>query len=144
MTEKQKAYIAGIIDGEGTIVIQKMFRTAKRYNGKASYAMHVAVEMGCREVPEFLIKTVGRGSLYSRKRPDRKRIMYSWRVSGKDAAYFLQKIKKELVLKIKEAEIAIEFQKTMIFKGRGNPVTKEILKIRDRLFQRLKKIHYAL
>jgi len=141
---KERAYIAGIIDGEGSIVISKSYRKAKRYNGKPIYSLQITVEMGCREIPEYLIQVIRKGSLQSRIRPNHQREMFSWIIYGKDAKKFLEEIKNELVYKKREAEIAIEFQETLIKKGRKRSLPQKIWDLKEQFYLNLKRLHYAI
>lgn len=141
MTDIEKAYIAGIIDGEGTICIQKQYRKAKRYGGRHAYTLHVAVEMGCKEVPEYLIQKVGFGSLQSRIRPGYKREMFTWRVTGRNAIKFLEQIRCYLILKNREADIAMAFQGTMVYQNRWHRVPEKIMELREQFYLGLRELH---
>lgn len=112
MTPEKYAYLAGLIDGEGTITItsQKLGRKGAR-NVRISYALTVAVYNTNRDVLDWLASTFG-GTVTSEKRkkprPNQK-LTHKWRVSITDALALLYHVLPYLRIKIQQANIAIDF-----------------------------------
>ncbi len=106
------AYAAGIIDGEGSIVITQ----AKTKRTKRGYQFTLAVAV--RNTNEWLIQwlkfnfggSVGMSTLNMEKRFGYKPIWY-WQMTSDIAMKFLELLLPYLQLKKPQAELAIRFQK---------------------------------
>lgn len=108
LTKTDLAYTAGIIDGEGSIRIQK-HRRVDYYQGH-HYCMVVAVCMCDMAVPTWLHLKFG-GSLNSYKgRKQGYKREYHWTITTKNAKKFLELILPYLKQKQGQARVAIEFQ----------------------------------
>ena len=113
------AYTAGIIDGEGSIMITR----------GGSYRMRVQVGMVEEYIPKWLHFSFG-GSLQIRRMEKPKRNIAQWTIANQLAAEFLKAILPYLKIKRGQAEIALEFQsqrrKSGGIKGkRGQPFKTE-------------------
>jgi hypothetical protein len=97
------AYVAGLVDGEGSIVIG----CSHRANRLPNHWLQVGITNIDKELIDWLLNTFG-GHLsdYSH----RPRHCWVWRVMGNEAKQFLQSILPYLRIKKKQAEIAIAFQ----------------------------------
>ena len=99
------AYVAGIIDGEGSI---SMFRISSK--DKPRYAMRVVVGITDPWLPQFLKMRFG-GSVWLAKRNNPKhKDCWFWQLSAKKAAPFLLSIVPYLCLKRPQAELALQWQ----------------------------------
>jgi len=107
MNEVDLSYTAGIIDGEGSIQIQKHRRSD--YSQGYHYAMSVSVQMVDPEVPLWLKQTF-KGSLGIHPAKGNRRAVYTWTITTNRAATFLGAILPYLKIKRGQAEIALEFQ----------------------------------
>ena len=106
MKKTDLAYIAGIIDGEGCIRIEKHSKQ-NRY-----YTLEVSVKMTWRWMPEFLHYSFG-GVFRKLKLPEGNpthKEQWGWKVRGTMAVEFLKSIMPYLKLKKAEAELALLFQ----------------------------------
>jgi hypothetical protein len=121
LTEAEKAYAAGLFDGEGSIIIDKPRR------GKGHTLM---VTLAMREPAAVTwLQERWPGSL----RPATRRpktgeafICWYWRRYTSAAAAFLSDILPYLLVKLTQAELAIEFQSHKSFKF-GRRLTDEVL-----------------
>ncbi|MCK4782097.1 hypothetical protein KAS79_04235 [Candidatus Parcubacteria bacterium] len=129
------AYLAGIIDGEGCIQLSKSMNNNRRYT-PYSYFSTITVEMGCKDVPEWILKRFG-GSLRSRIRKNRRLTMWTWQVSNGFSEELVNHLLPFLVQKKREAELFIEFRKT-IKSNRKVALTPKILLFRDLLIRELR------
>lgn len=109
------AYTAGILDGEGSIMLPRLHK-------KITY-LRVAISNTDFNLIKFLLNNFG-GSFveYHHKNPNWKR-QYCWVVASKQALNFLSSIRPYLILKSQQADIAIEFQ--LRKRSRGQYQTKE-------------------
>jgi len=130
ISEQNKAYIAGIIDGEGCIHLG--------YNSNKQFYSALSVEMGNKIVPYYLKRKVG-GNVTFRKRKDRKITMYCWSLSGNKSGKIINDIYKYLLLKKQEANLYLKFQSTI---RNGNNQYKGFLtdKIKKRRFKLIRKL----
>lgn len=128
LNTEQLAYLAGIVDGEGSISITRTYskekRTPKHRNSRSignpnpgvyeRYVLVVAVGMTDRAIPAWLCEEFG-GRLNHRSFPgtvwqDR----WDWIAASNIALHFLELVLPHLRLKVIEATLAIEFQKRRV------------------------------
>lgn len=142
--ETDLAYAAGLIDGEGTIVIEKATHDApwvenskrqylrrRKHNG-TRYRTHVTITITKRAVCDWMEERFG-GHIYVEGRRAANRghsDVWIWRVTGDNASVFLGLIRPYLVLKGEQADNAIEFQKG-VMTLRRKPLTDEELAVRE-------------
>lgn len=103
------AYLAGIIDGEGTISIHKV-KIKKNWN--YSYAVRINVGMTNYEVIKLFADTFGLNIRQERPRGVHRQFMYRCGTSGnKNAIRIIKQLFPYLIVKRKNAEVAFEFAK---------------------------------
>lgn len=136
------AYAAGIIDGEGSIVIGK----GKQHVGTGySYEVLVSVHMMDGYVPKYLAQCFGgkykkTPVAHNNKKGD---FAYYYHANGSRAKVFLSMILPYLKIKRRQAEIAIYLQDKLSSNPNGKLVTPEMAKEREALknmIQELKRI----
>lgn len=138
----QLAYLAGIIDGEGTIGIVK----SNKKNWNPQYSAGIGIGMSDKETVETLLKmfTPDRKLLIECV-PNRKTI-YRWRVIGNKAVPPILKIfLPYLRIKREQAEIVIKFCETRksdrTKTGKTHFTTPEELQRREEFYQKIKKLN---
>ena len=112
LTKDQLGYIAGVIDGEGSISIIK---ASTKYN--FSYQLRLIVTNTDYRMMKWLKDTIGYGSIYERKRGQFKphwSNVYTYAITATKAKNLLVLIYPYLVIKKEQADIAIEFTKTVL------------------------------
>jgi len=113
-----KGYTAGIIDGEGSIMIIKSKNpTCKR---GYSYQLKVVVANTNEWLCQWLKMQYGGTIQYKKSKKLQKKDIYEWRIVSTQARQFLEYIIPYLIIKKAQAEIAIRFQSS---RGRGKPRT---------------------
>ena len=145
------AYLAGIIDGEGSISISDSRKTQKK--------MHFTTQLAVSSTDEVLLKWIVEnfGGCYKTYTPKQlpqnaRKNVYKWQVSGDRLVPILNLVLPYLVIKTREAEVMIEMRSTfgkdcknyVTHKGASNPhpVLKEgILEKRLKCIAELKKLH---
>jgi hypothetical protein len=103
LSEATAAYLAGIIDGEGYIGLNKSISV---------YGLRVVIKTTSKKLSDWLREKTGLGDkiqLRDDKRGNRQRA-YEWRVFGEQAGQLLEAIVTFLVIKQEQARIAIEYQ----------------------------------
>ena len=136
ITDAELAYIAGIIDGEGCITIQKSLK--KRCN-HASYQAHVVVCMTSNAVIQHLVDTVHGGWRTLQQQRAHCRPIYRFVVTGTNAYNLIEAIAPYLVEKREQAKKLLELRQYC--KGQGVRPTAEELREKDAIFVSLKAMH---
>jgi hypothetical protein len=112
LTEAEKGYLAGIIDGEGCILMNR----EKGRKGEYIYRLSVTIANSSKNLHGWLEeKLVGRGYVRRVKptkdrvgHPERWKPMYNWVVSGsRKAIVLLREIAPYLVIKREQAELLV-------------------------------------
>lgn len=133
------AYTAGIIDGEGCILIARGIKLKSKV---AYHQLQVVVSSTNLWLCEWLRMQYG-GSItrddkrYLRKSSLSKNIIYKWFLSSAPAAEFLEKILPYLYLKKSQAELAIKFQGKRISKCK---LTSEEQLLREADYIRMREL----
>lgn len=134
-TDSQLAYLAGIIDGEGSFYIGIC------RNGR-SFMCRIYVVNTNKELVNWLKETFG-GLIYSRKsiKNPQWKIRYEWVVDKPAIDPFCKLLLPFLIIKKKHAEIMIEFRNSFIA-GRKNPISDEILAFRTECYKKIKALNH--
>lgn len=103
VSEWERAYLAGIVDGEGSIFI------AKENPSKPNYMLRISISSTDKILIDWIYKRFG-GNTCTQRKDINKKIVYHWRSSGPHAAKIISNIKEFLVIKKLKAEWAISFQ----------------------------------
>lgn len=108
LTEAEKGYIAGIIDGEGCIDITT---AGERYN------LRVVIKTTSEPLAHWLIEATGLGAKLQERQDKRinargksRQKNYEWRVFTNQALALLEAVRPHVVVKTKQVACAIEFQ----------------------------------
>ena len=121
MTETEKAYIAGLLDGEGCISIKRSRRT--------NYNLYVEIYNTNKDVMLWLQERYI-GSINSKRKNVNHKVCYTWCVACSKAESFLELIIPYLIIKQEQAVIALEFQDNVI-RTPGVRISKEELDHRE-------------
>ena len=110
MTEIEKAYIAGIIDGEGSIMLQ-------RFHTNEYPAPCVSIASTTIELLTWLKDTIGYGVIIKKKNynPEKHKLSYSFVIKHNNAIKLLEDIYPYLIIesKRKRAEMIITQYKSL-------------------------------
>jgi hypothetical protein len=152
MNETQLAYMAGIIDGEGSVGLisfkqvckahGKVYTEATRgkvYGYYSRTVMRVGVGMTDEFIPSWLQAEFG-GVLQHRLRSNpRWKDVWVWDVRATKALNFLKQVLPYLILKKGQAELCIAFQELRPTQGHAlSDVQKQVDEI---LYQRCKELN---
>jgi len=133
-------YIAGFVDGEGTITISKEKTHSSRRG--FTYGVYFCVSNTNRELLQLMCNTVSVGyvarSNRNRNFPRRKEIFH-WSAHRRKAAALIQKLLPHLYLKGAQAELALKYQEAII---QGHqPLTEEECVFRDQCYMKMKELN---
>lgn len=131
LTVAELAYAAGIIDGEGCVTIRCSSRV-KRGRPSIVHAVAVAVSSIDEVVVTWLHDRFG-GYRSERTPKGSSKSVYTWRCESKTAVMTLSAVRPYLLIKARQADIAMEFQKVIPPRGgRDNKLTWKHLEDRER------------
>lgn len=128
------AYLAGIIDGEGHISINRNKNCPQRRRNPR-YQAEIAVVNTDIRLMEFLVENVG-GSYYQRKKvKEWHKDTYSWKVTSTTARDLCVKLLPYLLLKKGQAELIIKLYEECNFNTRV--LTEEEVEKRELIYQQI-------
>lgn len=101
MSSTEAAYFAGILDGEGSVMLQQR---------NEAVALCVAIYNTDKPLFDWIEKTVAVGSIHLvRAKTLKHKASFFWQTGGELAANILKQIRPYLVIKASRADFAIEF-----------------------------------
>lgn len=107
MSVAERAYIAGFLDGDGTIIIGK--RKCDWTSAGESYRPDVVFSNTCRDALVTISNMIGTGSVGEATVRGRNiKQLYRLRISSQQAKYLLQQIGEYLVIKKDQARLVLE------------------------------------
>lgn len=147
-TVAEAAYMAGIMDGEGTFYIGNY--SGNRKNGDKHYQTLIAVATTDKSLMDWLHNTFGGGiraySPNQMAKNSRKQV-YRWCATSNRMLHICEIIFPYLVIKKRQSEIMIEIRKTFNdlhnIKGRQHVqnLPAGVLDLRQQLMDELKLLH---
>lgn len=140
MVEWQRAYLAGIIDGEGAIVINRSL-CAKGTRHGHSLRLLISIANTKPVLIRWIHETVGFGAVHKVVIASERHAPASrWEVWSKQAAAVLRAVRPYLVIKGAHADVALEFDAAMRFPGaRGLSLEERANQVR--LYEALKSLN---
>lgn len=138
-TKAELAYLAGVIDCDGTISMYKSKYEAKR--SRSVHKLRFYVVNTRKELIDWLHDRFG-GLVYSRKpKNENWRTKYEWMLENKQLGAVLPLLRPYIVIKREQLEVAIAFRKTVRF-GRGYRIPNDVLAFRDECHQRMCSLNH--
>ena len=140
MSDAERAWLAAMIDGEGTIGI--MCNKRKDYN---SYTPYVRVGSTTPELLERCVEITGLGTVRDHKgasRPDHYRPLYVWQPSSLQAASIIGQVYSFLLAKREQAKVALSLQDRLASRGvKGQRLSGAEESERRNLYELLKALN---
>ncbi len=151
IVETDLAYVAGIIDGEGSIVIyqrpmKKIIHHGKYGDRTPKHELNVSVGMTDRKIPYYLKDLFGGSVCGVTQRSGNRKPFWKWSVTGQRASDLLKRLLPFLKTKALQAQTAIVFQDTKKNNPNGGAggskqVPKEIINKRIELMEINKRLN---
>ena len=147
-TIAQMAYLAGILDGEGSFIIG-CYAFSKK-TGVPHFHTTIQVTSTDKVLIEWLVDNFGgKLSTYTARQLSNnfKRIPFRWTIHSDRVKHLCEGTLPYLVIMKDQAQIMIDmrntFEKTRMRKGQQGtqPIEKEVLDIRYALFHKIKLLH---
>lgn len=147
MEAEKLAYIAGIVDGEGSIMIMrqasKSFMKQRAKSGCFHPHFHPCIRVGmCEKVAlDFIVETTKIGHVHTEKAYHHRRPMFRWMARSRlDCLQFLKLIMPYLKVKKKQAELCIKFMENWV-SSNGIRLTPEIQLERENAWLEMRKLN---
>ena len=128
--ERLMAYVAGIVDGEGTVHIMEAWGARSL---SPSHHVQVTITNTSTDLMEWLVSNLG-GRIEIRRdpgRPAHHKQPYSWRVHGMNAENLLRAIQPWVVIKARQVDCALRLRALIGVKGQR--LTPELVAARQAL-----------
>lgn len=130
------AWLAGIIDGEGSIFIMKQGRTDRER--QFNYILRISVQSTDGIMAKECLNITGEGACFDQAtQRENNSNTYKWQVSGKRAKHVLENILPFLRVKKDQAAAAIDFQNTT--KKHWRQMTVDDYKKQEECYYKLKQ-----
>lgn len=145
MNKLQRAYLAGLIDGEGYIGLLKVKKGNKKVFSSSRDYLYCPVFKLCmtyKELVEHYYNSYG-GCFETRKMSDKNpnwKDSYTWTVRNLGCLDLLKEVYPYLKTKRKEVEILIKFSK--LNNGAGSKISDTNWEQRDTLYSEIRALHY--
>ena len=134
-------YMAGILDGEGSISILK---SGQRKDGLAFWKLVIQVTSASQELIDWIYSTFG-GYKYIEEHKDRRRTYYKWMLLCRHASDFLTYLLPHLKVKKRQAQIGIQFQTSVLPPtGSSGKRTEEVYLFQTKLREELLELNKRL
>lgn len=135
MDDLRVPYLAGFIDGEGSIAVG----VNRNPKGERRWYLRLSAHQ-TNPAPLFILKEVFGGSVHLQRRPDRKTI-YEWVVSSMEAYEAIKALRPYLIVKAEEADAGVEFQELLLARGtRRTALTEDEQAAREAIYRRLRDL----
>ena len=141
------SYIAGLIDGEGSLMFSKSIHGFKGYAVRKNpiYSPRIRIQMTTREPLDFILESTGLGKIIDngirKSRPNRRGI-FGWEVHSSTVGKFLDLIEDYLILKVPQAKLMREFfDRVKWVKFCRGGIPPEELAFREDVYQRMRKLN---
>lgn len=147
-TIAQIAYLAGIIDGEGSIYIGNF--SSNKKTGSLYYQTNMEVSNTDEALIDWLIENIGgRKNKYTQKQlpKNSRRDVYRWIVSGELLTHLCHLLLPYLIIKKRQCEIMIKMRKTFERTGMRKglqgtqPLDNQVLEERQKYFYEMRNLH---
>lgn len=147
MEAEKLAYIAGILDGEGSIMIMRqasksfMEQRAKSGCFDPHYAPCIRIGMLEKGAMDFIVETTGIGKVHQEKSYCHKRPMFRWMVRSKNECLkFLTLVSPYLIVKKKQADLCMKFMNEWVSLN-GVRLTPDIREKRENAWIEMRKLN---
>jgi len=132
LKEVEKAYVAGIVDGEGTVTLMKHHRNE-------TPTPSVSVANNNLELLKWLKSLNGGTITNKKKRLPHHHKSYAWYVRQDRALRFLNEIKQYLIIKRKQAELITSTYKKVTH--RAGKYAPQMLRKKSQLVAKIRKLN---
>lgn len=130
MKEEEKAYIAGIIDGEGSI-------TLTRFHKNQYPSPCVSVSSTTIELLEYLKSLIGKGKINKKKNynKEKHKDSFTYSINYNNAIDLLENIQPYLIIKQKKLRAILIIEKYKLVTPRNGRYSNEMKKLKEEFYK---------
>ena len=132
MEEVEKAYLAGLVDGEGTVTLMK-------HHGNETPTPNATIANNNLELLEWVKTKVGGMVVSKKRRLPHHSNSYAWVIRQDRAIRFLEEIKQYLIVKRQQAELITTTYKLVTH--RAGRYTPEMLAKKNELVAKIRELN---
>ncbi len=155
MKQTELAWAAGIVDGEGSIFIQrtnyvdKIYPNAKRKirrEKSPSYTLRLSVRMTDKPTIEKMSNIFDGRCLEIKRRTVKGKRVYGWSVCGYKALEILELLEPYCITKRRQIKMSYVFMKIPRFeagRGKGSILPKKITNRRNNCYLKMKEFNHG-
>lgn len=137
-TTEQLSYLAGIIDGEGSLCID-----LQSANGKCRkhnyYAIRLSIVNTNEDLMKWLVATF-QGNYYAQTKYEGRKQCYTYRLFSNKLLDVVKACHPFFIIKKAQADLMIQFRETVLGKTCWN-IPKEILEFRHQLYLKSRELN---
>lgn len=144
MTEVEKSYVAGILDGEGYIGVYKYGRKRTYGRGPYLHTCRIAITNTDIELLQAVRAMIGCGYFHTRKRENPKwKIAHQLQFTSRQALELINQVSPYLIRKKKHAKLILELKESI---DRHTPrkrkrLEQEEFDLRERICEQVKALN---
>jgi len=141
LSETDKAYFAGILDGEGWFSLHRVIR--HKPSNSPSYSASIGVSNTSKSLIDWIREKLG-GTIRVRLPKDGdlgKKIRYEWRAQISIARMIIPDVLPFLKIKKEQAEVMALLLETRSSSSKGIRVPKDVIQKRECLYLRLRVLN---
>ena len=113
LTEYELGYLAGFIDGEGSLIINKRDHVGHKEKRYVGYSAYIDIGNTNKECLEWIKKTLSMSSaIYENKMQGNRKLAYRICISYKQAKPLIELLKDRLIVKKEIAKVFLEYGST--------------------------------
>jgi len=133
-TETDLAYLAGFIDGEGSICIFG-------YHGRRHSALRLQAYNTNRDVLDWIALTFGGRVHVVKRRRSSWRQSFAWQISGQHAVPIIEQCMPYFRIKAQQAKLFLEVAATLNQRGNHTAIATDILEYRRTAARRISALN---
>jgi hypothetical protein len=136
-TDEQRAYMAGIVDGEGSIQIRCHGTKGGKTGHIGQYTLIVQVVNTSKPLIDWLVENWGGATAYTPEKSElNRKAKWSWSVTANNALRVLDEVYEFLVIKRTQCKLGRRFQRYAQRTGRER--TERITRLHHRFFSEMR------
>ena len=133
LTEVERAYAAGLIDGEGCIRMTQRGKNGGKAFWSGQFTLMVELTNTSKAMTDWLLERLGGTVSYCKAEPHRNaRERWHWRVAANKALYTLDAIWPYVIVKRAQAKLGRRFQRYAQYAGRAQ--TERVAELHKRFY----------
>ena len=140
-TVAERAYLAGIVDGEGSIQVRLRGVKGGTALRPGQFTLVVQVVNTSKPLIDWLVATWGGAVGFSpENREENRKGKYTWTIAANNALALLDEIMEFMVIKRRQCVLGRRFQRWA--QGAGRPRTEKIERLHLRFYSEMKKLNH--